>query len=132
MTSCGPWPPRSTRSGRTCSWRPWRLDSPCPSCQTHGASLKMRWIGYKVIAYTAPDGYRIYEEWLDPDGLNAMLKPVNNWKRMMKEKNTGQIIPNPLRTLPTGGAGLEAEIRMHGGHSTEMKFGKIQEIIPPP
>ena len=106
-------------------------DSACPSCMMLGSSLASRWIGYKVIAYQSPDGFRIYEQWLDPDGLDAQKKPVNHWTRMMIEKNTGQIIPNPMRMLPTDGAGLEAEIRCHNGHETEMRFGKIQEIVPP-
>jgi hypothetical protein len=106
-------------------------DAACPSCQTLNINLEERWIGYKVIAYAAPSGYRVYEQWLDPDGLDAQNKPANHWVRMMIETNTGQVMPNPMRALPTEGAGLEAEIRCHQGHETEMKFGKIQEIVAP-
>jgi hypothetical protein len=106
-------------------------DAACPSCVTLGTSLAERWIGYKVIAYKSPAGLRVYEQWLDPDGLDAQGKPSNHWMRMMIETNTGQVMPNPMRALPTGGAGLEAEIRCHGGHETQMKLGKIQEIVPP-
>jgi hypothetical protein len=106
-------------------------DADCPSCQTLNLNLEEKWIGYKVIAYTdAATGMRVYEQWLDPDGLDANDQPVNNWVLMMTETNTGQIMPNPDRALPTGGRGLEAEIRCHGGHDTEMKYGKIQEIAP--
>jgi len=106
-------------------------DAPCPSCQTHGSSLASRWIGYKIIAYQSPAGYRVYEQWLDADGLDAQDHPANHWVRMMIETNTGQVMPNPMRALPTGGAGLEAEIRCHQGHETQMKLGKIQEIVEP-
>jgi hypothetical protein len=107
-------------------------DADCPSCETFGDNLEDRWIGYKVIAYTGSDGYRVYEQWLDPDGLDADDKPVNNWMLMMRETNTGQVMPHPDREIPVDyDRGLEAEIRMHGGHETEMMYGKIQEIIPP-
>ncbi|MGE0551126.1 MAG: hypothetical protein AB7O24_14035 [Kofleriaceae bacterium] len=106
-------------------------DAACPSCKTLDINLEHKWIGYKVIAYTDANGMRVYEQWLDPDGLDASDKPVNNWVLMMRETNTGQVMPNPDRELPTGGDGLEAEIRCHGGHDTEMKYGKIQEIVPP-
>ena len=106
-------------------------DAGCPSCKTYGSPLAKRWIGYKVIAYAAADGHRVYEQWLDPEGLDAGGRPANKWVFMMRETNTGQVMPNPKRMLPTGDRGLEAEIRMHGGSKTEMKFGKIQEIIPP-
>ena len=106
-------------------------DSECPSCMTLGTPLDARWIGYKVIAYANADGLRVYEQWLDADGLDADDRPANHWVRMMIETNTGQIIPNPDRALPIEGAGLEAEIRCHQGHETEMKLGKIQEIVPP-
>ena len=106
-------------------------DAACPSCQDLTGSLANQWIGYKVIAYRDAAGYRVYEQWLDRDGLDADNKPANHWVRMMIETNTGQVMPNPLRALPTGGAGLEAEIRCHNGHETQMKLGKIQEIVAP-
>jgi hypothetical protein len=106
-------------------------DADCPSCQTLHINLEKKWIGYKVIAYTdAATGMRVYEQWIDPDGLDANDRPVNSWVHMMTETNTGQVMPNPDRALPTGDRGLEAEIRCHGGHDTEMKYGKIQEIVP--
>jgi hypothetical protein len=105
----------------------------CSSCKTLAQNFEGKWIGYKVIAYTDPaDGFRIYEQWVDPDGLtDSNTKPVNNWVLTLKEKNTGQIMPNPNRQLPIEGRGLEAEIRIHGGHGTEMKMGTVHEIIPP-
>ncbi|MGE0871290.1 MAG: hypothetical protein AB7P03_22205 [Kofleriaceae bacterium] len=106
-------------------------DANCPSCKTLNINLEHKWIGYKVIAYPDANGMRVYEQWLDPDGLDANDKPVNNWVLMMRETNTGQVMPNPDRDLPLGGDGLEAEIRCHGGHDTEMKYGKIQEIVAP-
>jgi hypothetical protein len=108
-----------------------RPNAPAPSALTLGRSLENKWIGYKVIAYSDANGNRVYEQWLDPDGLNAANGPSNNWILMLKETNTGQIMPNPLRALPLGGRGLEAEIRMPSGHHTSMKWGKVQEIVPP-
>jgi hypothetical protein len=103
----------------------------CPSCKSLEKSLKNRWIGYKVIAYAGAGGYRVYEQWIDPDGLDNTGRPSNHWILMSRETNTGQVMPNPLRALPLDGRGLEAEIRMHRGFDTQMKWGKVQEIVPP-
>jgi hypothetical protein len=106
-------------------------DLPCPSCKSIGGELNNKWVGYKVIAYYSADGYRTIEQWVDPDGLDANGKPANNWVLTLKETDTGQLLPNPKRELPLDGDGLEAEIRVHHGHDTEMKFGKITEIVKP-
>jgi len=90
-----------------------------------------KFIGFGVAAWTDPtDGFRIYEEWIDPGGPGA-----NQWVRSLHAKNTGQIIPNPKRSLPVNrsngsGTGLEAEIRMNNQHGTSMQGGMIYEIAP--
>jgi hypothetical protein len=89
-----------------------------------------KWIGYGVAAYYNKDGYRVYDQWVDTGGL-PNGKPANKWVRTIHGVNTGQLMPNAKRSLPTGGKGLEAEIRCHGGHGTSMKFGKIIEISQP-
>ncbi|MGE0173194.1 MAG: hypothetical protein AB7T49_10425 [Oligoflexales bacterium] len=104
---------------------------PCPSCQTIGGKLNNKWVGYKVIAYYDADGLRTIEQWVDPDGLDSTGKPANNWILTLKETDKGQLTPYPKRKLPLEGDGLEAEIRVHHGHDTEMKFGKISEIVQP-
>jgi hypothetical protein len=110
---------------------PTNHDKPCPSCVKIGGNHSDKWIGYKVIAYFNPEGLRIVEQWVDV-GLNGEKPGENKWQMTMREIDNGQILPaNPGRKLPVGGRGLEAEIRCHGGHGTEMKFGKVVEIIPP-
>ncbi|MGE0172575.1 MAG: hypothetical protein AB7T49_07320 [Oligoflexales bacterium] len=106
-------------------------DVGCKTCKSLGKDFSGKWIGYKVIAYKGADGYRVYEQWIDPDGL-VNDKPANNWVNVMKEVDKGQVIPDSkTRELPIDGKGLEAEIRCHQGHKTEMKFGKVAEITPP-
>jgi hypothetical protein len=104
-------------------------DLPCPSCVTLGGKYNNKWIGYKVIAYVNSEGLRVVEQWVDPDGLDKSGHPSNNWVLTLKEVNDGQLTPNPKRALPIEGEGLEAEIRVHHGKKTEMKFGKIAEIV---
>ena len=94
-------------------------------------SFTGKFIGFGVAAWTDPsDGFRIYEEWIDPGGPGA-----NQWVRTLHAKNTGQIIPNPKRSLPVNrsngsGTGLEAEIRLNNQHNTSMQGGMIYEIVP--
>ncbi|MGE0172556.1 MAG: hypothetical protein AB7T49_07225 [Oligoflexales bacterium] len=104
-------------------------DLPCTSCVALGGDFHNKWIGYKVIAYENEQGLRVIEQWVDPDGLDKEGKPANNWVLTLKEVNEGQIMPNPKRDLPIDGEGLEAEIRIHHGKKTEMKYGKISEIV---
>ena len=87
-------------------------------------------IGYGVAAYNGPGGNRVYDQWVDTGGLVGG-KPANRWVRTIHATNTGNIMPNPKRSLPTSGRGLEAEIRCHGGHGTSMSLGNIYEIVPP-
>lgn len=87
-------------------------------------------IGYGVAAYYNSSGYRVYDQWVDTGGLSGG-KPANKWVLTIHGANTGQLMPNPKRSLPTGGKGLEAEIRAHGGHGTSMSFGNIYEIEQP-
>jgi hypothetical protein len=107
-------------------------DIECSSCKALGTDFTNKWIGYKVIAYTNKEGYRVYEQWVDPEGLDASGKPANKWVNVMKEVDKGQIVKDSKgRKLPIEGKGLESEIRCHGGHDTELKFGKVEEITPP-
>jgi hypothetical protein len=104
-------------------------DIACESCVELGGNFSDKWVGYKVIAYTNKSGLRTVEQWIDPDGLDLKGKPANNWKLTLKETNEGQIIPNPERELPMEDRGLEAEIRCNNGKKTQMKYGKVAEIV---
>jgi len=90
-----------------------------------------KWVGFGVAAYWVGK-YRQYEMWIDPTGLNASGRPNNNWVLALRHLNNNKmLIPDPTRALPTGGAGLEAEIRMNDQHNTSAKFNKILEISKP-
>jgi hypothetical protein len=106
----------------------------CPSCVTFGENLNERWVGYKIIAYANPEGYRVYEQWLDPDGMDDNQVPANNWILMMRETDVGQVLPEDElpRELPIDfDEGLEAEFRMHRGFDTQIECGFVQEIESP-
>jgi hypothetical protein len=87
-----------------------------------------KWVGFGVLAQWTPEGFRLYEEYLDKGGLIDGKTPANDWVRTLRCINTGQIMPNPKRPLPIEGRGLEAEFRMNNGVNTEMKYGKVVEI----
>ena len=108
-----------------------------PSAITLNQNLKNKWIGYAVVAYQTGE-FRTIEQWCDPTGLSADGKPNNNWVLTLKEEDRGQVTNPELakRQLFTSGAGMEAEIRMHGdtgkhGTTTDMKFCRVYEIQNP-
>lgn len=105
---------------------------PCPSCRKAGVNVRGKWVGVASVAY-GPDGNRWHELWVDPGGLDASGKPANRWTQLLKENYT-KYLPSDWRNrqLPTGGRGLEAEIRMRGARSgVDMKFAHVFEIVPP-
>lgn len=113
-------------------------ERPAPSAKTLNISLKEKWIGFSVSAYSIQEGsqkWRTIEMWVDPDPFDSNDKPKNNWQEILHETDKGQITTPELakRSLPTDGKGLESEIRMHGARNgdTEMKWLRVFEITPP-
>lgn len=106
-----------------------------------GVSLKAKWIGYAVVAYTNAAKQRVIEQWADPDPFDAAGagKPKNGWVLTLKatDRGDGTMFPKQYfpRTLPVNfKGGLEAEIRMHAGAPTpgaDMKWCNVYEIVPP-
>ena len=85
-----------------------------------------KWVGFGVAAYKVGQ-FRAYEIWIDPGGLKS-----NQWVKTLSHINRDKkLIPDPTRSLPTSGRGMEAEIRMNNQHGTSMQFGNVYEIVPP-
>lgn len=102
-------------------------DISCSSCKSLGVDLHNKWVGC-MWAHYGTVGNRWIELWVDPSGVPG----ANKWVRLMKENYTAQLPANlKNRQLPTSGRGLEFEIRMRGGHGTDMKLGRVYEIRPP-
>lgn len=104
-------------------------DLNCSSCKAIGQDLHNKWVGMQWLEYGVP-GNRWIEVWCDPSGLLAGNKPANKWVNVCKENYTSQLPSNlKNREIPVSfDEGLEAEIRMRGGHNTDMKYGKVYEL----
>lgn len=100
--------------------------SPCPSCKSVGSLSGGVEYGEAIAAFNS-GGFRRCVVWVDK-GVTG------KWVKVLDETDRGQITNPTLakRTLPTGGKGLEAEIRMHGGFSgTAIRDCYVWEIVPP-